>query len=540
MKRPSFDNESTYKGFLESGREQEFDELFDSAAESARALFHAKHPIHIGQNELFTEQKLIQRSPVDGSIMGEFQRAGREHARLALEEANSAFEQWRDTEYGERAMIFRKAADLLSKRKFETAAILSYENGKSRYESMGEVDEGIDFMRYYANEIELNRGYIRRSSSHGAKRVASRGFQGAPGAGERVRIALLPYGVFAVIAPFNFPVSISIGMSTGALITGNTVVFKPSSSDNPTMLTGLKIYELLRDSGIPPGVFNYLTGPGSILVDEMLRSPLLKGVAFTGSRAVGTALAGKSLSYGYTRQFITEMSGKNPAIVAKGADLDAAADGIASAAFGYAGQKCSALSRLYVHESIKEELIAKLIERARNMRIGNPLSKEVYMGPLIGEGAYSKYVDAISKARASARVLYGGNAVKTGLNGFYVEPAIIEAKHDSELVRNELFLPMLTIESFSDLGEAIRLANDTEFGLTAGFYGRGKKDREAFAKGIEAGVVYINRRSSATTGAIVGLHTFVGWKGSSMTGKGTGSKHYLQQFMREQSLSIPG
>jgi 1-pyrroline-5-carboxylate dehydrogenase len=231
------------------------------------------------------------------------------------------------------------------------------------------------------------------------------------------------------------------------------------------------------------------------------------------------------------------MSGKHPTIVCKSADLDAAANGIASAAFGYCGQKCSALSRLYVHESIKEPLVAKIIEKTRSMKAGNPMAKDVYLGPLMGEKAYRKYLASVAVARSTGRILYGGSELKTGLRGYYVEPTIVEVKHDNELVKSELFVPILTVETFKSLEEAIGLANDTEFGLTAGFYSKKRSEVKEFTERIEAGVVYTNREASATTGAMVGVHTFVGWKSSGFSGKGTGSRFYLPGFMREQSVS---
>ncbi|MCL5115082.1 MAG: aldehyde dehydrogenase family protein, partial [Candidatus Marsarchaeota archaeon] len=195
-------------------------------------------------------------------------------------------------------------------------------------------------------------------------------------------------------------------------------------------------------------------------------------------------------------------------------------------------------SRVYVHESIKEQFVSNLIEKARSFKIGNPLEKEIYMGPLISENAQKVYSNAVEKAKSSGRVLYGGNIVNTGLNGYYVEPTIIEVNHDNELVHNELFVPILTIEGYKDFDEAIKLANDVPYGLTAALYSKKNKEVKEFIGKIQAGTIYINRYTSATTGAIVGLHTFVGWKGSSINGKGSGSRFYLQQFLREQSVSI--
>ncbi len=539
MARAAFLNEYTYKGFIESGKEDEFDRLFDDAAQRAKAQFGRKHPIYIGGREVFAAETLTEKSPIDGSVIGYFQKGTREHARQAIRAAADALPSWSSTGYRERASIFRNAAAIFSKNKFELAAILSYENGKSRYESIGEVDEAIDFMRYYADELEANKGFLRRMHRKQVSAKVSAGFQGAPSTkSETVTIRMMPFGVFGVIAPFNFPVSISTGMSTGAMVTGNTVVFKPSSSDSMTMLTGLKIYEYMRQAGVPPGVFNYLSGPGSEIGDELVVNPGVAGIVFTGSRAVGTGMITKAYEHRLQKTFIVEMGGKNPVIVSKGADLDEAASGIASAAFGFCGQKCSACSRVYVHESIKEQFVSKLIEKARSFKIGNPISKNVYLGPLISANAFRTYSDAVEKAKSTGRILYGGNRVNIGLDGYYVEPTIIEVSNESELVHTELFVPILVVEGFRNFDDALRMANDTEYGLTAGLYTKKRKEINEFIEKIQAGTVYMNRDTSATTGAIVGLHTFVGWKGSSVNGKGSGSRFYLQQFMREQSVSI--
>ncbi len=539
MPKLEFNNESTYKKFLEAGKEEEFDALFDNAVNDARKLFGKTYPLYIGGKPITAQDKIKEKSPIDGTVIGYFQKGTREHARMAIKEAQAAFEKWRKTDYKDRAALFRKAASVFSKNKFLLSAILSYENGKSRYESVGEVDEAIDFMHYYANEMEMNKGFVRKTAMKQSTVKVAAGFQGAPSTkSEKVTISLGPFGVFGVIAPFNFPVSISTGMSVGAMITGNTVIFKPSASDSMTMLTGLKIYEYLKEAGIPDGVFNYLSGPGSEVGDELVVNRGVSGIAFTGSRSVGTAMIAKAYALGLQKTFIVEMGGKNPTIVSKTATIDDAVSGIASSAFGFDGQKCSACSRVYVHDSIKEEFVSKLIEKARNFKIGNPLQKDIYMGPLISENANNTYMEAIERARSAGRILYGGNIVKTGIDGYYVEPAIIEVRHDNELVHKELFVPILIIESYKDFGDALKLANDVDYGLTAGLYSNNRKEISDFMDRIEAGTVYINRQTGATTGAIVGLHTFVGWKGSSVNGKGTGSKFYLQQFMREQSMSI--
>ena len=535
----AFKNEFTYRRFLEDGKEGEFDRLFDDAVERVRSGFMGKkHPMIIGGTEIFLSEQIEERSPIDGRLIGVFQRGDRQSAKKAIDAAIGAFPGWRDTGYRERADILEKAAEIFVQRKFDVSALLSIENGKSRYESVGEVDEAIDFLRYYAADLRNNKGYVRRKTLPASTANVSAGFQGAPGRGERVTIAMKPYGVFGVIAPFNFPISISTGMSAGALAAGNTVVFKPSSTDNMTMATGLEICKIFAEAGVPAGAFNYITGPGSELGDELVVNPKVSGIVFTGSRDTGLGMIKKAYDLGMQKIFIVEMGGKNPVIVSKYADLDAAVSGIASSAFGYCGQKCSAASRVYVHEAIKEEFISKLLDKIRQFKVGDPLRKENYMGPLISKGAFERYQAAVQEASRAGRVVFGGKRVDSGLNGFYVEPAVVEASHQNALFHEELFVPLLAITSYKRFDEAISMANDVKFGLTAGLYSKKQSEIKEFIRSVEAGVIYVNRETGATTGAIVGLHTFVGWKGSGLTGKGTGSRFYLQQFMREQSEAV--
>ncbi len=533
-----FKNEFTYRKFLEVGDEKGFDFLFDDAVNTVKkGLLGKRHPMHIGGKERYANEELREYSPIDHTLVGIFPKGTREHAFSAVQAAKKAFAEWSEADYRDRIAIIRDAAALFTKRKFEIAAIMSIENGKTRYESIGEVDEAIDFLNYYALDMERNKGYKTRALLGGTKAAVAAGFQGAPGREEAVTIAMKPYGVFGVIAPFNFPISISVGMSTGALITGNTVVFKPSSTDNMTMLTGLEIYKIFKDAKMPDGVFNYVTGPGSEVGDELLKNRDVSGIAFTGSRSTGMNMLAATYSAGNPKTFVVEMGGKNAAIVSKHANIEDAAAGIASAAFGYAGQKCSACSRAYVNEDVKEEFISRLVEITSGYRIGDPLLKENYVGPLISSGAFEKYNKAVAEAKKEGRIIYGGRIVSSE-KGFYVEPMIAEIKHGSRLMHDELFLPFLSVDTYKDFHEAIAKANDTEYGLTGGLYSENRKEISEFMEKMQAGVLYVNRRTSATTGAIVGFHTFVGWKGSGLTGKGTGSRFYLQQFMREQSQAI--
>ncbi len=536
----AFENEFTYRKFLDSGREEEFDRLFDFAVEKVKEdVLGKKFPMYIGGREVYANEQIVELSPIDRKIvLGTFQKGTVEHVRQAIEEARNAFESWAFTDYRERSGIMRAAAEAIAEQKFELSAILSIENGKTRYESVGEVDEAIDFLRFYAMDMERNKGYIRKSTLEATAKKVQQGFQGAPGNEEKVTVAMKPYGVFGVIAPFNFPVSISVGMSSAALVTGNTVVFKPSSSDSKSMLTGLKIYEAYKKAEVPDGVFNYITGPGSEIGNELSGSDKVGGIAFTGSRTVGMDMIAKVFSEKKQKVFVVEMGGKNPVVVSKYADLEKAVTGIASAAYGFAGQKCSACSRVYVHESVKEDFLDGLVKKIKSFEIGDPLKKNVYVGPLINAQALERYKKNAEYARANGRLIYGGNVVDSGLDGYYVEPVLAQLDHSDRLFHEELFLPFLVVTTYKDFDDVLRKANDVDYGLTAGLYSEKKAEINKFLEKIEAGVVYVNRGTSATTGAIVGLHTFVGWKGSGLTGKGTGSRMYLQQFMREQSEAV--
>jgi len=539
MKMNGFKDVFTYLSYVSEGKDAEFHELFEQAVEKVKKEYIGKeYPIYVGEKELKTDAKLVEKSPIDGSTVCICQKGDREIARKGIAEAKSAFESWFELGWNKRAAIMRKAATIIEKNRFELAAVLSIENGKNRLESIGEVDEAINFLRYYAYLLASNKGYNQtvKLTSKGVK--IKYGFQGSVTKTEVIEQRMVPYGVFGIIAPFNFPVSISTGMSVGALITGNTAILKPSSTGNMTMLTGIMIYNYLIEAGVPKGVYNVITGPGSEVGDELVINPDVAGIAFTGSKDVGKSMIKKAYDLGLNKVFVVEMGGKNPAIVTETANIEEAAQGIISAAFGYQGQKCSALSRLYVHKKVKDVLVEEVVKRIKELTIGDPLKKEVYLGPLISEEAYQRYVWAVNLGQKDGKVIYGGKRVDVGLNGYYVEPTLIELKHGHELFKKELFLPILVMDSFENFSDAINMANDTEYGLTAGLYTGKKEEIDEFRRRIQAGVVYVNRSASATTGAIVGYHPFVGWKSSGFTGKGAGSRFYLLQFLKEQSFSV--
>ena len=515
-----FENEFTWGKALSTKTTDEFDEKFDSAFEQIQDELGQNHPVIIGGKKLFLDEKFELRSPADTNvIIGTFQKASVKDTIEAINSAKNAFIEWSHTEYKSRAKSFQECADRFSAKKFELAALMSVENGKTRLEAMGDVDESIDFMRYYAYQLEQNSGF-EKETYH-------------PNPHEKTKTVLKPYGVWGIIAPFNFPSAIAIGMTCGALITGNTAVLKPAS-DAP--LSSLKFAELIYDK-IPVGAINYVTGDGDIVGKTLIESNLIDGIAFTGSKQVGIS-GFHEFTKNSAKPFISEMGGKNPVIVTDSADIDDAATGVVNAAFGYGGQKCSACSRVYVQESVYEKFLEKIVEQTQLIKIGLPWKKSTFLGPIINEQARTKYYTAISTAKKDGRIVVGGDIIESDLlnNGYYVMPTIItDLPIDHKLMRDELFLPILCVSKFEKFDDAIRLANDTDYGLTAGIFSKNQDTIDKFFGYIQAGVLYANRTSSATTAALVSSQPFVGWKDSGISGKGAGGENYLQQFLRAQT-----
>jgi 1-pyrroline-5-carboxylate dehydrogenase len=377
-------------------------------------------------------------------------------------------------------------------------------------------------MAYYCDQMEGHGGFVEK--------------MGSLGQGEDNVSVLRPYGVWAVISPFNFPMALAAGPAGGALAAGNTMVFKPAT-DTPMM--GVKLTEIVADAGLPPGVFNFVTGPGSTVGQELIDNAGIDGIVFTGSKEVGMKLIRDNGARSVPRPLIIEMGGKNPAIVMKSADLDKASDGVMRSAFGAQGQKCSACSRVYIHKDVRDRFVQMLVEKTRTIKVGNPLDRDVWMGPVINEAAVKTYLSAIDRARKDGgRILVGGKRIVDPPfdRGYFVEPTLIDglpAGHP--LFSEELFVPITVIADVLTLDDALELANRTEYGLTAGIYSEEEDDLNTFFDRIQAGVTYANRRAGATTGAWPGINPFGGWKASGSTGRGTGGPYYVQQFMREQS-----
>jgi 1-pyrroline-5-carboxylate dehydrogenase len=416
----------------------------------------------------------------------------------------------------------RRAAGLIRERKYDLAAVMSLEVGKSRLEAMGDAEESADLIDYYCQQVEDADGFVRP--------------MGRITPVERNTDVLRPYGVFACIAPFNFPLALSAGMSSAALAAGNAVVYKPAED---TPWTGLRLYEIYRDAGLPAGVFNLLIGQREEIGDPLWQHPAVDGVVFTGSKAVGMRIHA-GLSGRWIKPCLLELGGKNAAIVMPSADLDAASEGVMRSAFSLQNQKCSATSRVYVHRAVAEPLLQRLLERTRAMRMGDPSERDVFFGPVINERAVERYERAAAQARSEGTVLMGGARLAGGIfdRGHFVAPTIARLPLTSSLFREELFVPLLAMGEVESLDQALAETNAVDYGLTAGIFSSDRGEVERFFDQVEAGVCYANKRTGATTGAWPGAQPFCGWKGSGSTGKGGCGPYYVAQFMREQSRTL--
>ena len=506
---------------------EELHDRFDAALAKVSAGLGGRHELYVDGSDVRASSYVQRHSPIDrGLTLGKFARATRDDAQAAMQAAHAAFPAWRALPVAERAQWMRRVADIMESRVYEIAAALALEVGKNRMEALGEAQETVDFFRHYADDFERHAGYEHELPN-----------DPLPGVVSRNRSVMRPYGVWVVIAPFNFPLALAGGPAAAALVTGNTVVVK-GASDTPW--AGRLLADCVRDAGLPPGVFNYLSGSGGEIGEATVSHPLTAGLTFTGSAAVGRQLLGRMAGGAWPRPCIAEMGGKNACIVTAEADLDQAAAGIVRSAYGMGGQKCSALSRLYVDAQVADALVERISAQLAAIRIGDPCRREYWLGPVINESAYANHARYVEELRsAGATLISGGRPLRDGplARGFYCEPVLAEAPASHRLWKHEMFLPILLLGRVHDRNEAMRLANDTDLGLTAGFYGSAD-EVPWFHEHIEAGVTYANRPQGATTGAWPGYQPFGGWKGSGSTGKAIASFYYLAQYLREQSRTV--
>jgi len=501
---------------------------FDKAVETLKNNLGKEYGMIINGKDVFADAKFEDYSPVNTDWkLAVMQKGDARHAQEAIAAARAASPKWSRTPWQERVKLVRKAASIIEERIFDLGAAMALEVGKNRMESLGDVQETADLMYYSALMVEQNNGFIKEMGKDPLVGYEARNVS-----------VLKPYGVWLIVSPFNFPFALTGGPTGAALAAGNTVVIKPAT-DTAWIV---RLYaECLRDAGFPDGVVNFVTGPGSTLGQALVDSHDLDGATFTGSFDVGMKLFRDFANRNYVRPVILELGGKNPAIVSRNADLERATLGIVRSAFGLQGQKCSAASRVIVEEPVYDELTSRLKEMTDKLVIGDPTDKNVYLGPVINQSSYNDFKNFTEEINQSGGKFLTGGKVKTGGmfdKGYFCEPTFVtDLPFEHRLWQYEMFLPITTIGKVNNLDDAMKIANNVNYGLTAGFYG---SDQEAdwFFDNIEAGVTYANRSQGATTGAWPGFQPFGGWKGSGASGKNGGGLYYVQLYMHEQIQTL--
>jgi 1-pyrroline-5-carboxylate dehydrogenase len=506
-----------------SADNEELQKSYDEAIERSRAALGQNVPVVIDGVEEEGDGVYEEPSPIDQTlIVARVQQATREQAERAVAAAKRFQLEWDRMGWRKRVGIMRDVADVIEDRLYDLSTLMAFEVGKSRLEALGDVQETAELIRWNADEVDKHDGFRVPMSGLGA-------------AGDYYDV-MRPYGVWGVISPFNFPFALSGGPTSGALVTGNTVVLKPS---NQGALLGYKLYECLRDGGVPPGAFHLLAGRGTVVGDVLVHHPDVDGITFTGSYEVGMSIY-KTFATDVPKPVICEMGGKNPTIVTKHADLDKATDGVLRSAFGFAGQKCSACSRVYVEREVHDEFLRLLKEKTEGIQPKDPLERDAYLSPVINDGALETFEEAAAEARKAGTIVAGGERITDGElgKGNFVQPTVVSVPEDSWIWKKELFVPFVAVAPFDELDDAIDKANDVEYGLTAGFFSEDEGEVQEFLDRIQAGVVYVNRRAGSTTGAWPGVQPFGGWKASGTTGKAGGGPYYVLQYLREQSRTV--
>jgi 1-pyrroline-5-carboxylate dehydrogenase len=475
------------------------------------------YPLIIGGKAVETDREIPSVNPSNPSqVVGRVGRATEREADMALEAATKTFDSWSKTGPEARARILLRAAAIMRRRKFEMLAWEVHEGGKPWDEADAQVAEAIDFLEYYAREmLRLKDGVDIYSVP-----------------GEESRYFYQPMGVGVIIAPWNFPTAILTGMSSAAIVTGNTIVMKPSEY---TSVLGAKVAEIFDEAGLPPGVLNFCPGYGSEVGDYLVTDARTRFVSFTGSVATGlriNELAAKQIeNQRWIKRVIVETGGKDAMIIDNSADLDAAASDIVKSAYGYSGQKCSAASRAILHRDVYDDVLSRVVEKAEALKIGVPEDADVKMGPLISEPQFEKVSDYIETGKNEGeRVL--GDDPSDPENGYFVPPTVFEVKPEARVAQEEIFGPVLSVIPARDFDEALRIANDNPYGLTGGVYSKNRDHLERARHEFKAGNVYFNR---TITGALVGVQPFGGF-GLSGTDSKAGGPNYLPLHMLARTV----
>jgi 1-pyrroline-5-carboxylate dehydrogenase len=489
-----------------------------AAIEKVRGQLGREYDLIIGGKRVKTTDKIKSLNPGKPSqVVGLHQKAGKDQVEPAMQAALKAFETWSRTSVEERASLLFRTGDLLRERKFEFMAWLVFEVSKNWAEADGDVSETIDFCEYYSREA------LRLSKIETPVQLP----------GERDRLFYIPLGVGAVIPPWNFPSAIMAGMTLASIVCGNTVILKPSS-DSPTIAA--KFVELLEEAGMPEGVVNFCPGAGASFGDAVVAHPKTRYVAFTGSREVGLHINKSAAAQGpgqiWIKRTVLEMGGKDAIIVDADADIDSAVEGVATAAFGFQGQKCSACSRAIIDERIYDKFLEKLKSRVEKITVGDP-AENANMGAVINEGSMKDILNYIEVGKKDGRLITGGGRATNAGEGFFLQPTVIaDIAPKSKLEQEEIFGPVLVVIKAKNYDHALEIANDTEFGLTGGVYTKSREKIDRAIREFHVGNLYINRKC---TGAIVGAHPFGGFNMSGTDSK-SGGPDYLYLFSQGKAV----
>lgn len=494
---------------------------FQAALDKVEKDLGLESPLILGGKEVRVGKTFHSTNPAQKEqVIGSFQASSPKEVDQAIQAATEAFPAWASQRVERRAELLFKTAAILRKRKHEFSARMVLEVGKSWAEADGDTAEAIDFCEFYARE----------ALRYGSKQPLT------PIATEKNELRYIPLGVGAVIPPWNFPLAIMAGMTVAAAVTGNTVVLKPSS-DAPAV--AYHFMKVLEEAGLPPGVVNYLTGSGGVVGDHLVDSPLIRFVAFTGSKEVGLRINERAARHQagqiWIKRVVAEMGGKDFIIVDETADVEAAAQGIVSSAFGYQGQKCSACSRAILHRDVYEEVVKRVVEKTRALGIGDTRNFQNTVGPVINQGAQKKILEYIQIGKGEGKLLLGGEEGPG--NGYFIQPTIVgDVKPDARIAQEEIFGPVLAMIPAGSYEEAAAIANQTEYGLTGSLYTRDRTRMEKAKSGLHVGNLYFNRKC---TGALVGVHPFGGFNMSGTDSK-AGGRDYLLLFLQAKLISEVG
>jgi 1-pyrroline-5-carboxylate dehydrogenase len=478
-----------------------------------------EYDLVIGGEHSKTAEKIKSINPAKpAQVVGVHQKAGAEHAEQAMQAALAAFETWSRTTVEERTSLLLNAAEIIRKRHFEFCAWLTYEVGKNWAEADADVGETIDFLEFYAREA------LRLAAATTPIQYP----------GEKNQLLYIPMGVGAVIPPWNFPFAIMAGMTAASIVTGNTVVLKPSS-DSPTIAA--KFVEVLEEVGMPGGVVNFCPGSGATFGNAIVEHPKTRFIAFTGSKAVGLDIHERAAKNQpgqiWIKRTILEMGGKDSMIVSADADLDAAVDGVVAAAFGFSGQKCSACSRAVVDASVYEIFVERVREKVAQLTVGDAAGNPS-MGPVVNKGSYESILNYIETGKKEGRLVAGGKAVENADGGYLIEPTVFaDIAPNAVLAQEEIFGPVLAIIKVQNFEEALAVANNTEYGLTGAIYSGDRAKLDIASREFHVGNLYLNRKC---TGAMVGAHPFGGFNMSGTDSK-AGGPDYLLLFTQAKSVA---